>query len=188
MRSTYRRRHREPHKGSRKPRNWRRRHKFRLYARHSAELSVVHRAQRGKAYQVLAMMRAGNSFTFSCAQARIDPRTVRKHISIALYKRKNRVRPRRSDHFFRSVRNPSPSKDLYIELSDSREASRLALYFGAVRDFLQNGDAIKLNSYRNQGVVDSGGVFRPFLVNPKVLIMMHERIEEPEFYSIYESL
>ncbi len=133
------------------------------------------------------MTKSGSSFTASCAHEKIDPRTVRKHISIALYKRNNRIKPKKFDHLFRNMRTNEQGRDVFVELSDSREATRLAQYHDAVRAYLQNGELGPLNGYSGQGVVDSDGSFHAFETNPKALVTLYERIEQPEFYQIYET-
>ncbi len=164
-----------------------RRRKLRLYVKHLHELSIAQKVQRDKSYRVLAMMRAGDSYTLCCKNSKIDPRTVRKHISIALYKKNNRIKPKKHDHLLRNMRTNELGKDVFVELSDSREATRLAQYHDAVRAYLQNGELGPLNGYNGQGVVDSSGDFHAFETNPKVLVAMYERIEQPEFYSVYET-
>ena len=161
--------------------------KRRISAKHLHELSIAQKAQREKSYQVLAMMRNGGSFTASCVTAKIDPRTCKAHISTAIYKRNNRYKPRKNDHLLRNMRTNELGKDIFIELSDFREASKLAHYHRAVRDYFQNGDIGQLNSYKGDGVTDSDGVFHPFETNTTELFNIHERIEQPEFYSIYEA-
>jgi hypothetical protein len=163
-----------------------RRNKPKLYALHFHELSITQKLHRENAYKVLAMMRNGSSFSAGCIAAKIDPRTARKHISKAMYKRNNRYKPRKNDHLFRNMRTNEFGKDIFVELSNFKEASKLAHYHRAVRDYLQNGDIGQLNSYKGEGVIDSDNIFHPFEVNPKEIIKIHERIEQPEFYSIYE--
>lgn len=158
-----------------------------LSAKHLHELSVAQKIQREKSYRVLAMMKSGESFTLSCSKSKIDPRTVRKHISIALYKRNNRIKPKKRDHLLRNMRTNELGRDVFVELSDSREATRLAQYHDAVRAYLQNGELGPLNGYRGQGVVDSSGDFHAFETNPKALVTLYEQFEQPEFYSVYET-
>jgi hypothetical protein len=85
------------------------------------------------------------------------------------------------------MRFPQRDKEVFIELASFSESSLLARFHDAVRAYLNGKGIEELNSYLGKGVTDSSGNFHVFETDPKVIIAIHERIEQPEFYSIYET-
>lgn len=90
-----------------------------------------------------------------------------------------------SDEIPRIMHIYSNSNDLIIELNNSRETSLLGQYLDAVRWFIFKNEPERLEAFKNRGVFDSNLKFYPFETDPKKILEIVERREEPEFYSIY---
>lgn len=156
-----------------------------ISARHWQELSPNQKPRYRKALNVLSQVRNGESYSSACAFQHISRKTARKYLGKALYRGKgNRIKARRADSLFRSLQINENSKIAFIELNRSTEATKVALYHQAVKAYLENGELEPLLSFKDQGVVDSDGVFHVFETRPKVLVEINER-KEDEYYEIY---
>jgi len=76
-------------------------------------------------------------------------------------------------------------REVSIEINDSRTASLIGRYHNAVKQFLNTGNRKKLRKFKNKKIKDAQGKLHLLETNPKSLIQINERIEEPEFYQVY---
>jgi hypothetical protein len=121
-------------------------------------------------------------------QQQIGRRTARRYLGKALYKGKgNRIRAHRRDSLLRNMQSNELGRVVFLELADSREATKLSNYHKAVRDYLENGSRELLNSFKDDGVVDSSGIFHGFEVDTAALVELEEKKEDAELYEIYQS-
>ncbi len=89
------------------------------------------------------------------------------------------------DRIKRVMRVNTGGKEKSVEIQDSRTASVVGRYHNAVKQFLNKGDKTKLSKFRNKKVRDSKGKLHQLETNPDEIIRINQRIEEPEFYEVY---
>ena len=94
---------------------------------------------------------------------------------------------KRWDRIKRVMRINTAGKEKSVEIGDSRTASVVGRYHNAVKQFLNTGDKTKLSKFRNKRVKDSKGKLHRFETNPDEIIKINQRIEEPEFYEVYNT-
>ncbi len=94
---------------------------------------------------------------------------------------------KRWDRIKRVMRVNTDGKEKSIEIRDSRTASVVGRYHNAVKQFLNTGDKSKLSKFRNKKVKDSKGKLHKLETNPDKIIRINQRIEEPEFYEVYNT-
>ena len=94
---------------------------------------------------------------------------------------------KRWDRIKRVMRINTDGKEKSVEIRDSRTASVVGRYHNAVKQFLNTGDKTKLSKFRNKKVKDSKGKLHKLETNPDEIIRINQRIEEPEFYEVYNT-
>ena len=165
----------------------RRRPRLKLYAMQWQQRNEKQKSRYRKSLSVLDRVREGVSYSAACREQQISRATARRYLGKALYKDKsNRIRAHRRDSLLRNLQSKEKGKVVFLELSDSFEATKLSRYHKAVREYLENGSTELLNSFQDDGVVDSSGIFHSFEVNTKVLIELEEKKEDAELYEIYQ--
>jgi hypothetical protein len=138
------------------------------------------------ALTVLSQVRNGASFSSACAQQHIGRKTARRYLGKALYRKGNRIKAHEQDRLFRSMQIIKNSQIAFIELDRSTEATKVALWNRACRAYLENGDLGLLLSFKDQGAIDSAGIFHVFETRPNIIVEVNERRED-EHYEIYNS-
>lgn len=103
----------------------------------------------------------------------------------AFKKINNKWIPKKFDRISRVIKINENGKEKSIEIKDSRIASSIGSYHNAVKQFLNTGNKKSLSEFRNKKIKDAYGKLHKFETNPKKIIGINERIEEPEFYEIY---
>jgi hypothetical protein len=114
----------------------------------------------------------------------VSVRTVINNTN-AFKKVSNRFIPKKFDRISRVIKINENGKEKSIEIKDSRVASSIGSYHNAVKQFLNTGNKKSLSEFRNKRIKDAQGKLHKFETNPKKIIDINERIEEPEFYEIY---
>ena len=94
---------------------------------------------------------------------------------------------KRWDRIRRVMRINTGRKEKSVEIKDSRTASVVGRYHNAVKQFLNSGDKTKLTKFRNKKIKDSKGKLHRLETNPDEIIKINQRIEEPEFYEVYNT-
>ena len=94
---------------------------------------------------------------------------------------------KRWDRIRRVMRINTGRKEKSVEIKDSRTASVVGRYHNAVKQFLNTGDKTKLAKFRNKKIKDSKGKLHRLETNPDEIIKINQRIEEPEFYEVYNT-
>ena len=157
-----------------------------LHKRPWKKLSPRQKLLREKSLAVLSEMR--NSKTKTLPQAANDNGITIKNVirhTNAIKKTNGRLVVKRWDRIPRVMRINTEGKEKSIEIKDSRTASVVGRYHNAVKQFLNTGDKTKLQKFRNKKVKDSKGKLHKLETDPQKIIQINERIEEPEFYEVY---
>ena len=159
-----------------------------LHKRPWRKLSPRQKLLREKSLAVLTEMR--NSKTKTLPQAAnnkdISVKNVIKHTN-GLKNVNGKPVVKRWDRIHRVMRINTNSKEKSVEIRDSRTASVVGRYHNAVKQFLNIGDKSKLSKFRNKKVKDSKGKLHRLETNPDEIIKINQRIEEPEFYEVYNT-
>lgn len=157
-----------------------------LYKRPWNKLTPRQKMLREKSLSVVNELR--NSKTKTIQQAArensVSVNTVLKHTN-GFKKINNKLIVKKWDRIPRVMRINTDGKEKSIEIKDSRTASVVGRYHNAVKQFLNTGDKTKLQKFRSKKVKDSKGKLHKLETNPEEIIRINQRIEEPEFYEIY---
>jgi len=157
-----------------------------LHKRPWKKLSPRQKLLREKSLAVLSEMR--NSKTKTLPQAANDNGITIKNVirhTNGFKKANGKLVVKRWDGIKRVMRINTEGKEKSIEIKDSRTASVVGRYHNAVKQFLNTGDKTKLQKFRNKKVKDSKGKLHKLETDPQKIIQINERIEEPEFYEVY---
>lgn len=143
---------------------------------------------REKSLTVISELRNTKSKTLSQAanDKGITVKNVIKHTN-GFKKVNGRSVVKRWDRIKRVMRVNTGGKEKSVEIKDSRTASVIGRYHNAVKQFLNTGDKTKLSKFKNKKVKDSKGKLHKLETNPDEIIRINQRIEEPEFYEVYNT-
>jgi len=159
-----------------------------LYKRPWRKLSPRQKMLREKSLAVINELR--NSKTKTLPQVANDNditvKNVIKHTN-GFKKVNGKPVVKRWDRIKRVMRVNTSGKEKSVEIRDSRTASVVGRYHNAVKQFLNTGDKTKLSKFRNKKVKDSTGKIHRLEISPDEIIKINQRIEEPEFYEVYNT-
>ena len=157
-----------------------------LHKRPWRKLTPRQKMLREKSLVVISELR--NSKTKTLPQAAnnndISVQNVIKHTN-GFKKVNGKPVVKRWDRIHRIMRVNTGGKEKSVEIKDSRTASVVGRYHNAVKQFLNTGDKTKLQKFRNKKIKDSKGNFYKLEASPDKIIQINQRIEEPEFYEVY---
>jgi len=159
-----------------------------LHKRAWSKLSPRQKLLREKSLTVLSELRNTKSKTISQAanDNNITVRNVMKHTN-GFKKVNGKPVVKRWDRIKRVIRINTDGKEKSVEIRDSRTASVVGRYHNAIKQFLNTGDKTKLSKFRNKKVKDSKGKLHRLETRPNKIIRINQRIEEPEFYEVYNT-
>ena len=159
-----------------------------LFHRPWKKLSPRQKLLREKSLTVLSELRNTKNKTISQAanDNNITVKNVIKHTN-GFKKINGKLIVKRWDRIKRVMRINTDGKEKSVEIKDSRTASVVGRYHNAVKQFLNTGDKTKLSKFRNKKVKDSKGKLHRLETNPGEIIKINQRIEEPEFYEVYNT-
>lgn len=157
-----------------------------LHKRSWRKLTPRQKMLREKSLSVVNEMRNSKTKTLQQAAKENDVSvdTVFRHTN-GFKKVHGRLVAKRWDRIPRVMRINTDGKEKSVEIIDSRTASVVGRYHNAVKQFLNTGDKKKLQKFRNKKVKDSKGKLHRLETDPQKIIRINERIEEPEFYEVY---
>jgi len=123
--------------------------------------------------EVLRLMRAEHrSLTYAMRRAGTTATTVRRHAGDVLRLKGARYVAARSDRLPRLVKFPTARGLIALPLRSARQASRVAVYWNAVRTYLRAGDLGPLLAFRGKALrVDK--LAYPFITNPETLARLY---------------
>ena len=159
-----------------------------LHKRRWKSLTPQQKLSREKSLRVVNQLR--NTKTKTLQQAAndndISANTVIRHTNG--FKRVNgKLVVKKWDRISRIMRINSNGKEKSIEIKDSRTATVVARYNNGVKQFLNTGDKSKLSKFRNRKIKSSDGRLHRLETDPEKIVKINERIEEPEFYEVYNT-
>jgi len=153
-----------------------------VYKRSWSELTKRELNVRKKSLEVLRKVRDGQSLSKASRELHIEPKTVIKYTN-AFKKVKGKWIAKSQDRISRIMSIYENGKEEWIEIKDSRTASRIGKYNSAVKEFLRTGNKDVLEPYKKP-FKDVEGKIHYFETDPDRLYEIEESQEEPEFYEI----
>jgi len=155
-----------------------------VYKRSWSELTRRELILREKSLDVSRKVKNGQSLSKASKELQIKPETVIKHTN-GFIKSKGKWIARFQDRISRVMSIYENGKQQWIEIRDSRTASRIGKYNSAVNQFLRTGNEDILKQFIKP-FKDSKGNLHFFETDPDKLNEIAESLEEPEFYEIYK--
>lgn len=155
-----------------------------VYKRSWSEITKRELRIREKSLEVLRKVRNGKSLAEASRELHATPETVIKNTG-AFKKVKGKWIAKSQDRISRIMSIYENGKQSWIEVRDSRTASRIGKYNSAVNEFLRTGDVRKLRPF-NRPFKDANGKKHYFETDPDKLYEIAEKQEEPEFWEIYK--
>ena len=156
-----------------------------VYKRSWSEISKRVLNLREKSLDVLRKVRNGQSLSSASKELHIKLETVIKNTG-AFKKVKGKWLAKSQDRISRIMSIYENGKQSWIEVRDSRTASRIGKYNSAVNEFLRTGDVRVLKPFKRP-FKDANGKLHYFEVDPDKLYEIAEQQEEPEFWEIYKA-
>jgi len=155
-----------------------------VHKRSWSELTRRELNLRKKSLDVLSRVRRGETLYDASKKFGIDLETVIKHTN-AFKKVKGKWIVKSRDKISRVMSIYENGKQVWVEVRDSRTASRIGKYNSAVYQFLKTGNKDVLKPF-NKPFKDSGGNLHYFEIDPEKLYEIAESWEETEFFEIYK--
>ena len=140
---------------------------------------------REKSLEVLRKVRKGLSLTDASKELHTKPETVIKNTN-AFRKTKGKWIAKSQDCISSIMSIYENGKQSWIEVKDSRIASKIGKYNSAVNEFLRTGDIKVLKPFRRP-FRDAQEKLHLFETNPDKIYEIAEQQEEPEFWEIYKA-
>ncbi|MFY9301275.1 MAG: hypothetical protein WAO91_08820 [Candidatus Nitrosotenuis sp.] len=161
--------------------------KSKIFKKPWDELTPKQKALRERSLAVLVEAKRTRKSAAKIAKDHGIPfRTVLSHTN-AFKKVNGRWAPKRFDKVSRSMLISENGKLQSVLMSDSRHARTIGKYHNAVKQYLNTGDKTKLNQFSKKQIRDSSGKLHSFETNPKLVLEINEKIEEIEFFKVYDS-
>jgi len=155
-----------------------------VYKRSWSELTRRELILREKSLDVLRKVRNGQSLSKASKELHIKPETVLKHTN-AFRKSNGKWIAKSQDRISRVMSVYENGKQEWIEIRDSRTASKIGKYNSVVNEFLRTGNEDVLKPFKKP-FKDSNGNLHYFETDPDKLYEIVESQEELEFYEIYK--
>ncbi len=150
-------------------------------------LTPKQKSLRAKSLAVLTQSRRTKKLPSVIARENhISLKTVIYHTN-AFKKVNGRWVAKKYDHTSRSMLIGENGKMKSIEVSDFRHAKTIGRYHNAVKFYLNTGDFTKLKKFSKRKIKDSNGNPHSFETNPKIVEKINEKIEEIEFFEVYDT-
>ena len=155
-----------------------------IYKRSWSSLNKRELSTRERSLEVLIKVKKGQSLTRTSREYHTSARTVVKNTN-ALKKLKGKWIAKSQDRISRTMSIYENGRQEWIEIRDSRIASRIGKYNNAVKQFLTTGNQDVLKGF-DKPIRDAQGNLHNFETNPDKLYEIVESQEELEFYEIYK--
>ena len=161
--------------------------KSQLYRKPWSKLTPKQKSIRTKALAVLtASKRTQKPVSVIARQHNISIKTIQNNTN-AFKKVNGKLVAKRFDIVSRSMLIGENGKLKSIEITDSRHARTIGRYHNAVKLYLDTGNFSKLEKFSKRKIKDSDGKVHSFETRLKTVENIHERIEEIEFFEVYDS-
>jgi hypothetical protein len=139
---------------------------------------------RKKSLEVLGKVRKDSSLTKASKELHTSPEIVIRNTN-AFHKVRGKWIAKSYDRISRVMSIYENGKQEWVEVNDSRTASRIGKYNSAVNNFLRTGNKDVLKPFKKP-FKDIHKKLHSFETDPDKLYDIAEQQEEPEFYEIYK--
>ncbi len=144
------------------------------------------RASYERVLQALSLMRQGESLSRAAKISGTTPDTIKRIAGTSLIRGPNgRYAVKSVDHLFRSMRFLFRDGMGYVEVANSREATKLAKYMNGLRDYVQTGDTSGLLPFRGKRLRTRQKTYLQFITDPRLIDRL-AAAGELQFTSIYK--
>jgi len=158
-----------------------------IHKKHWNELTPKQKSLRTKSLSVLTQSRRTKKIPSVIARENhISLKTVNNHTN-GFKKVNGRWTVKKYDHTSRSMLISENGKMQSVQISDSRHAKTIGRYHNAVKFYLDTGDSTKLKKFSKRKIKDSEGKLHSFETRLDIVEEINERIEEIEFFEVYDS-
>ncbi len=154
-----------------------------VYKRSWSDITKRELSIREKSLDVLGRVRGGQSLSKASKELHTTPETAIKNTN-AFKKVNGKWTAKSHDRISRVMSVYENGKQEWIEIRDSRTASKIGKYNSAVNEFLRTGNTSVLKPFRKP-FRDAQGKLHYFETDPDRLYEIAEQQEEPEFWEIY---
>ncbi|MDH3277166.1 MAG: hypothetical protein OEL77_02915 [Nitrosopumilus sp.] len=158
-----------------------------LYRKPWSKLTPKQKSTRVKALEVItASKRTQKPVSIIAREHNISIKTIQNNTN-AFKKVNGKLVAKRFDIVSRSMLIGERGKLQSIQVSDSRHARTIGQYHNAVKLYLDTGNSTKLKKFSKRKIKDSEGIVHSFETRLPTVEEIHERIEEIEFFEVYDS-
>lgn len=154
-----------------------------VFKRSWTSISRKELGQRERSLDVLSKVRKGKSLTEASKELHTTPKTVIRNTN-AFSKVNGKWVAKTQDRISRVMSIYENGKQEWVEVKDSRTASKIGKYNSAVNQFLITGNEEVLKPFKKP-FKDAQGKTHKFEIDPDKLYAIAEAQEEPEFYEVY---
>ena len=155
-----------------------------IYKRSWTTLNKRELSTRKRSLKVLTNVKAGRSLTGASRESHISTRTVLRNTN-AFKKLKGKWIAKQKDRISRTMSIYENGQQDWIEVRDSRTASRIGEYNNAVKEFLTTGNVDILKNFKKP-LRDAQGKLHYLEIDPDKLTEIMEAQEDIEFFEIYK--
>jgi len=155
-----------------------------VFKRSWSSITKREKNQRMKSLDVLRKVKNGQSLSKVSRELHTTSETVIKHTN-AFKKVNGKWIAKTQDRISRVMSIYEKGKEEWIEIRDSRTASKIGKYNSAVNEFLRTGNKDVLKPFKKP-FKDANGKQHHFETDPDKLYEIAKSQEEPEFYEIYK--
>ena len=156
-----------------------------IYQRSWSSLNKRELSTRERGLEVLSKVRRnGQSLTKASRESHTSASSVVKNTN-AFKKLKGKWIAKSQDRISRIISIYENGEQEWIEVRDSRTASKIGKYNNAVKQFLTTGNTEILEEF-NKPIKDAKGNLHYLEIDPNKLTEIMEAQEEPEFFEIYK--
>ena len=156
-----------------------------IYKKSWSSLNERELRSREKSLEVLTKVKRGQSLTRASREFHTSTKTILRNTN-AFKKERGKWIPKRHDSISRTMSIYENGKQEWIDVRDSRTASRIGKYDSAVKQFLATGNEDVLKGF-DKPIRNSEGQLHYFETNTSRLTEIAEAQEEPEFFEIYKT-
>ena len=154
------------------------------YKRSWSSLNKRELSTRKRSLDALSKVKKGQSLTRSSKESHTSAKTVLKNTN-AFKKLNGKWIAKSQDRISRTMSIYENGKQEWIEVTDSRTASRIGKYNNAVKQFLTTGNQDILKGF-DKPIRDVQGQLHYLENDPDKFTDIMEAQEEPEFFEIYK--
>lgn len=136
--------------------------------------------------EALYLIRHGSSMKSASKTTGTSVHTIKKYVGSALRVKNHRIVARKNDSLLRKMSIYENGKEVFVQVRGTKKASVIGKYQSAIGRLKEN-DTNLILSFREIKIRDIKGKIHRFDSDPDKILEILERIEEPEFFSIYRS-